>query len=123
MRFCITNVYFGPRLNKKVEELHEQYRDMEMLVIPSEEVLNEFVDDLKTCVNELNVNYPRTKAIEVSSLNIIMSKSGGDKHLSVKVPNTDVILLSFTFKKIRGTYDGKDNANLKGQQAPEREIL
>ena len=122
MRFCITDVYLGPRLNKKVEELHEQYRDMEMLVIPSEEVLNEFVDDLKTCVNELNVNYPRTKAIEVSSLNIIMYKSGSDKHLSVKVPNTDVILLSFTFKKIRGTFDGKDNANLKGQ-APEREIL
>ena len=124
MRFCITDVYFGPRLNKKVEELHEQYREMEMLVIPSEEVYSELVEDVKNCVRELNAKYPKTKALEVSRCNGVSSFPDKEKHIFIGQRNSGSPLLSFIIKKIRGTYDGKgnSNANLKGQ-APEREKL
>lgn len=121
MRFCITDIYFGPRLNKKVEELHEQFREMEMLVIPSEEVYSELVDDIKNCVRELNTKYPKSKALEVTRCNGVSSRTDKEKHIFIGQRNSESPLLSFIIKKIRGTYDGKqtDNANFNGL-APER---
>lgn len=113
MRFVITDVRFGACKNKKIAELHEQYRNTEMLILPSDEVRSQFIEEIKQTVSELDSKYPKTKKLNYHST----SGSPYKNHDLWIIPEgEDSAVLSFIIKKIRGTYDGKENTN-----APERE--
>lgn len=114
MRFVIVSVTpHGEHDDIRVKELYENYRYTEMLVIPSEDVYKQYVDEVKNAVDELNLKYPETKKMECCSC---CSSDHKIHDIFIYKDGEKLPLLTFYVKKIRGTYDGKKNTN-----APERE--